>query len=171
MWLTDTLGVSEEWSHSTSSSSFHTFKKRCCWWLKKSMLIKYAHTRWYEFWSSKLCEGDLITCMICIPNEFWSTFEALHIIGLFSDHVLKMKFGPLSNCRQNELCSTFVPMIASKIKSGSKFIFGTIWKWINLYYEQSLSHTSSDQSSYPRLYGLKRLEWDMAVKILRLEIG
>ena len=35
MWLTDTLSVSEEWSHSTSSPSFHTFKKRCCWWLKK----------------------------------------------------------------------------------------------------------------------------------------
>ena len=93
------------------------------------------YTRWYEFWSSKVCEGDLLTCWICIPNEFWSTCEASHIFGGFSDHVLKMKFGPLSNCRQNELCSTFVPMIASKIKSGSKFILAAIWKWIKLYFK------------------------------------
>ena len=95
----------------------------------------FSDTRWYEFWSSKLCEGDLITCRICIPNEFWSTCEALHIIGLFSDHVFKMKFDPLSNSRQNEFCSTFVPMIASKIKSGSKFILAAIWKWIKLHFK------------------------------------
>ena len=92
-------------------------------------------TRGYEFWSSKLCEGDLITCRICIPNEFWSTFEALHIIGLFSDHVLKMKFGPLSNCRQNELWSTFDFRCNHWYESGAKFILAAIWKWTKLHFK------------------------------------
>ena len=127
----------------------------------------------------------------------------------------KTKFGHLSNNSINKLCSTSVPMIALKIKSGSKFIFRTIWKWINLHFEHMIWeqlenmkclaswskfishafqtcdmvyftycmwhshvtftycmwHTLLDQSSYPRLYGLKMLEWDTAVKILRLEIG
>ena len=95
----------------------------------------FLYTRWYEFWSSKLCEGDLITCMICIPNEFWSTFEALHIIGLFSDHVLKMKFGPLSNCRQNELWSTFDFRCNHWYESGAKFILAAIWKWTKLHFK------------------------------------
>ena len=54
------------------------------------------NTRGYELWSSKVCEGDLITCRICIPNELWSTCEALYIFRLFSDHVLKINFAPLS---------------------------------------------------------------------------
>ena len=34
-----------------------------------------------------------------------------------------MKIDSLSNCSKNELCSTFVPMIASTIKRRSKLIF------------------------------------------------
>ena len=32
--------------------------------------------RGYEFWSSKVCKGNLIICRIFKPNEFWSTCEA-----------------------------------------------------------------------------------------------
>ena len=140
--------------------------------------LQYCNTRWYEFWSSKLCEGDLITCRICIPNEFWSTCEALHIIGLFSDHVFKMKFGPLSNCSKNELWSTFDFRCNHWYESGAKFIFRAIWKWTKLHFKhvireqpyasqvdqnsfgmhilhviRSPSHTLLDQNSYPRVPG------------------
>ena len=60
--------------------------------------------------SSKVFEGGLFTCWICLWNEFWSIYEASHIFVFFSN----------ITCWK---CSTFVLMIAPKIKSGSKFIF------------------------------------------------
>ena len=88
-----------------------------------------------------------------------------------------MKIDPLSNCSKNELCSTFVPMIASTIKrrfklifepckSESKFILNTwlenspkicnalqpdqsSFRMHNQHVISSSSHTWLDQISYP----------------------
>ena len=38
--------------------------------------LRPIYTLGYELWSSKVCEGDLITCRVCMRNELWSTCEA-----------------------------------------------------------------------------------------------
>ena len=60
-----------------------------------------------------------------------------HIFGLFSGHVFKMKFDPLSNCSKNELRSTFDFRSNHWYESGAKVIVRTFWKWIKLLYTWS----------------------------------
>ena len=51
----------------------------------------------------------------CDEYVYEINFDPLARRHIFSHHVFKMKFDPLSKCSKNELCSTFVPMIALKI--------------------------------------------------------
>ena len=94
-------------------------------------------TQWYEFWSSKLCEGDLITCRICIPNEFWSTCETLHLLlGCFLITWLKwslvhfqiaakMNFAPLSYQWLHRKSKVDQNSFFGQFKSGPNFILNT----------------------------------------------
>ena len=91
-------------------------------------MIKVTDTKGYDLWSRKLCEGDHITCWICMRKELWSTCDAFHIFGLVTcskwslihfQIVRKMNFDPLS---------IFDAMIGTKVDQNP--FFRTIWKWI-----------------------------------------
>ena len=80
------------------------------------------------------------------------TLIHLRGIRLFSDHVFKIKFGPLSNCSKNELWSTFDFRCNRWYESGAKFIFRAIWKWTKLHFKHVISEQPNasqvDQSSF-----------------------
>jgi len=77
----------------------------------------------YEISSNHVFKEDLIMCWICMRNELWSGYKALHIFGLFSNNVFKINFDSLSYCSKMifDLLLIVDAIIGTKVEQSSFF--------------------------------------------------
>ena len=114
------IRTNKQWPYRTVPISWQMGKQRT---VSEFVEIKKIRYPGYEIWSNHVCEEDLITCWICMRNELWSGCKALHIFGLFSNHVFKINFDSLSHCSKMsfDLLLIVDAIIGTKVERSSFF--------------------------------------------------
>ena len=84
-------------------------------------------TKGYELWSSKVCEGDHMIWSLSRVEYACKNFDPLRGItfGLFSHHVFRMKFDPLSYQWLHRKSKVDQRSFFEQFESESNFIFRT----------------------------------------------